>query len=79
MIIVKIILLFFTLVSLMIFASQNMHSASIDFVFGLPIDLPLIVIIVSSFFVGYVLALATFIVRLATKKRKKQTYMTFHQ
>ena len=53
---------------LLIFASQNMHEIEVRFVFGEPVDMPMILAIAGAFVCGFALAIFTIIVRSSDKK-----------
>ncbi|MBF0626032.1 MAG: DUF1049 domain-containing protein [Magnetococcales bacterium] len=55
-------------VMLLIFASQNMHEVKVRFVFGPPIDMPMILAISGAFISGFALATLNFIARTGRKK-----------
>ena len=53
---------------LLIFASQNMHEIEVRFVFGEPVEMPMILAIAGAFVSGFALAIFTVIVRSGDKK-----------
>ncbi|MBF0195660.1 MAG: DUF1049 domain-containing protein [Magnetococcales bacterium] len=53
---------------LLIFASQNMHEVEVRFVFGEPVDMPMILAIAGAFVSGFALAIFTIIVKSSDKK-----------
>lgn len=52
---------------LLIFASQNMHSATVRLVFGSPVEIPMIMVIAGAFVVGFAVAIFMNIVLVAKK------------
>jgi uncharacterized integral membrane protein len=48
---------------LLIFASQNMHDIVVRFVFGEPVEMPMILAVAGAFVSGFALAIFTIIVR----------------
>ncbi|MEO5370379.1 MAG: LapA family protein [Magnetococcus sp. DMHC-1] len=52
---------------LLIFSSQNMHEVTVRFVFGEPVEMPLIVAIAGAFILGFAVAVFTFLVRTGTR------------
>ena len=48
---------------LLIFASQNMHGIEIRFVFGEPVEMPMILAVAGAFISGFALAIFTVIAR----------------
>jgi uncharacterized integral membrane protein len=48
---------------LLIFASQNMHEVEVRFVFGEPVEMPMILAVAGAFVSGFALAIFTILVR----------------
>ena len=67
----KVILIFFVVIFFMMFASRNFDHVVLRFVFGNPLQVPLIVVITGSFIIGYATALFSFVVYLAKKKKER--------
>jgi len=65
----KVIIIFFIMVFFMMFASRNFDDVVVRFLFGSPMQIPLITVIVSSFIVGYAMALFSFVLYLAKRKK----------
>ncbi|MBF0357370.1 MAG: LapA family protein [Magnetococcales bacterium] len=53
---------------LLIFASQNMHEIVVRFVFGEPVEMPMILAVAGAFVCGFALAIFTILVRSGDKK-----------
>ncbi len=53
---------------MLIFASQNMHETEVRFIFGEPVDMPMILAIAGAFVSGFALAIFTIMVRGEEKK-----------
>ncbi|MBF0143866.1 MAG: LapA family protein [Magnetococcales bacterium] len=59
---------------LLIFASQNMDMARVHFVFGPPVEMPLILIISGAVVCGFLLAHINTLARRALRKRRKDGF-----
>ena len=59
---------------LLIFASQNMHEVEVRFVFGEPVEMPMILAIAGAFVSGFALAIFTIIVKGGDKKEDDFDY-----
>ncbi len=57
---------------LLIFATQNIHPAQIRFIFGPPLEVPLILIISGAFICGFVVATVNHLARRALRNRRKE-------
>ncbi|MBF0153412.1 MAG: LapA family protein [Magnetococcales bacterium] len=53
---------------LLIFSSQNMHEVTVRFVFGEPVEMPLIIAVAGAFILGFAVAVFTFLVRSGNRK-----------
>jgi uncharacterized integral membrane protein len=60
---VRLIVYFFAVASLVIFASQNLETVPVYMIAGGPFNVPLIVVIALSFFVGFAAAIVGVIFR----------------
>nr|CRH04722.1 Conserved exported protein of unknown function, Similar to MamL [Candidatus Magnetococcus massalia] len=56
---------------LLIFSSQNMHDAEVRFVFGEPVEMPLILALAGAFICGFGIATFSFLVQGASGRKKK--------
>ncbi|MGN7612214.1 lipopolysaccharide assembly protein LapA domain-containing protein [Magnetococcales bacterium HHB-1] len=61
-------------VMLLIFASQNMEVVKVRFVFGPPIELPMILIIAGAFIAGFAFALVNTFMRRSAKRSRSQDF-----
>ena len=68
----KILIVFFVVVFFMMFASRNFDHVVLRFVFGNPLQIPLILVIMGSFVVGYATALFSFMLYLSNKKKNNR-------
>ncbi|MEO5378730.1 MAG: lipopolysaccharide assembly protein LapA domain-containing protein [Magnetococcus sp. DMHC-6] len=59
---------------LLIFASQNMHEVEVRFVFGEPVEMPMILAIAGAFICGFALAIFNFILRKSKSKDSMDDY-----
>ncbi|MBF0255887.1 MAG: LapA family protein [Gammaproteobacteria bacterium] len=66
----------FVIVTMLIFASQNMEEAEIHVVAGRPQHVPLILIIAVSFVSGYAMAILSFIFSNSRKRKKRDNLPT---
>ena len=66
---IKLIITFIFAMLFTIFASQNMESVRVHFIFGPPIEVPKIVLVFSSFMLGVIVTLF-FTIASRTKKPK---------
>jgi uncharacterized integral membrane protein len=64
------------IITMLIFASQNMEEAEIHVVAGRPAQLPLILIIAISFVSGYAMAILSFIFSNSRKRKKRDNLPT---
>ncbi|OSM08633.1 putative MamL [Magnetofaba australis IT-1] len=55
----------------MIFSSQNMHDVEVRFVFGEPVEMPLILAMAGTFILGFGMATFSYIVRTASQGKKR--------
>ncbi|MBF0448124.1 MAG: LapA family protein [Magnetococcales bacterium] len=53
---------------ILIFSSQNMHGVEVRFVFGEPVEMPMVLAVAGAFVCGFALAIFTVILR--TKKKR---------
>ncbi|MBF0187796.1 MAG: DUF1049 domain-containing protein [Magnetococcales bacterium] len=60
---------------LLIFASQNMHEIEVSLIFGKEIELPLILVIATSFLCGFAVAVFNFIVRKSGNRNNSHHHM----
>ncbi|MBF0177632.1 MAG: LapA family protein [Magnetococcales bacterium] len=60
---------------LLIFSSQNMHVVTLRFVFGKPVEMPLIIALAGAFILGF--GVAVFALLVHTGSRKKGVHETF--
>ncbi|MEG3640741.1 LapA family protein [Magnetococcus sp. PR-3] len=56
---------------LLIFSSQNMHDVEVRFVFGEPVEMPLILALAGAFIGGFGIATFSFLVQSASGSKKK--------
>jgi uncharacterized integral membrane protein len=66
--VVRLVISLIFAIFLLIFASQNMHEIEVRFVFGEPVDMPMILAIAGAFVCGFALAIFTIIVKGSDKK-----------
>lgn len=59
---------------LLIFSSQNMHNVEVRFVFGEPVEMPMILVVAGAFVSGFALAIFTLIIRGGGKKKDDDIY-----
>ncbi|MBF0127349.1 MAG: DUF1049 domain-containing protein [Magnetococcales bacterium] len=53
---------------LLIFTSQNMHVITVRFVFGSPVEMPMILALLGAFVAGFAVSTFSHIVRVSGKK-----------
>ncbi|MBF0382318.1 MAG: LapA family protein [Magnetococcales bacterium] len=59
---------------LLIFASQNMHDIEVRFVFGEPVEMPMILAVAGAFISGFALAIFSILVRSEKKRSEDPDY-----
>jgi uncharacterized integral membrane protein len=71
---VRLVLSLVFAIFLLIFASQNMHEIVVRFVFGEPVEMPMILALAGAFVSGFALAIFTILVRSEKKSSDDSDY-----
>ncbi|GAB6051959.1 hypothetical protein JCM17960_07790 [Magnetospira thiophila] len=64
----------FLVVGIVLFASQNLDMVQVHLIAGNPVEVPLIVVIGLSFFIGFVTAIFSVIIRTLRDRSKQSRY-----
>ncbi|MEO5366615.1 MAG: LapA family protein [Magnetococcus sp. WYHC-3] len=70
----RLVLTLILILFLLIFSSQNMHDVTVRFVFGEPVEMPLILALAGAFILGFGMATFTYLVRGTGSKRRDDEY-----
>lgn len=64
---VKLVVSLIFAIFLLIFTSQNMHTITVRFVFGSPVEMPMILALLGAFVAGFAVATFSHIVRVTAR------------
>ena len=71
---VKLVVSLILAIILLIFTSQNMHLVAVRFVFGSPVEMPMILAFLGAFVAGFAIATFTHIVRGSSGKSHEEEF-----
>lgn len=71
---VKLVFSLILAIMLLIFTSQNMHVISVRFVFGSPVEMPMILALLGAFVAGFAVSTFNHIVRVSGKKPSEDDF-----
>ena len=69
---VKLVVSLILAIFLLIFTSQNMHEVAVRFVFGSPVEMPMILAMLGAFIAGFAISTLSQIVRVTGKPTEEE-------